>query len=163
MTDLIETNKKLRERVHVLENIQSAIRREGSSIRQEEAVDLCSLQQELTQKNKQIEQLQAQVSNLDVKVPLVIHCRLNLLKVNAFENNNINNYCCPAVLPKVGLCQVWMRFVYFLTSFLSIVAITTFARGPEANGYLYDGVEEPKCWADAPGSSAVSKRRRGDL
>lgn len=115
MTELIETNKKLRERVNVLESIQSAIRREGSSIRQEEAVDLCSLQQELTQKNKQIEQLQTQVSNLDVKVRLVIHCRLNSLKVNAFENNNTNNYYCPAVLPKVGLYQEWMRFVYSST------------------------------------------------
>ena len=35
VAELSETNKKLRERIHILETIQTAIRSEGSSIRHE--------------------------------------------------------------------------------------------------------------------------------
>ena len=56
----------MRERIHVLENIHTAIRNEGASLRHEEEVDLCTLQEELAQKNEQIRKLQEQVSDLDV-------------------------------------------------------------------------------------------------
>ena len=35
VAELSETNKKLRERIHILETIQTAIRSEGSSVRHE--------------------------------------------------------------------------------------------------------------------------------
>ena len=50
----------------MLENIHTAIRNEGASLRHEEEVDLCTLQEELAQKNEQIRKLQEQVSDLDV-------------------------------------------------------------------------------------------------
>ena len=39
VAELSETNKKLRERIHILETIQTAIRSEGSSIRHEVSYD----------------------------------------------------------------------------------------------------------------------------
>ena len=39
VAELSETNKKLRERIHILETIQTAIRSEGSSIRHEVSGD----------------------------------------------------------------------------------------------------------------------------
>ncbi|KNB44259.1 hypothetical protein JH06_5077 [Blastocystis sp. subtype 4] len=63
ISELMESNKRLVERVHVLEEIQKAYRNDSGSVHEEEQIDLCTLQQELRQRDAEIERLQKRLSS----------------------------------------------------------------------------------------------------
>ncbi|KAK8822115.1 hypothetical protein WA538_000206, partial [Blastocystis sp. DL] len=68
IAELMDENKRLLNRLHVLEEIQKAYRCDSTSIHQEEQVDLCTLKEELRSREEELKQLRQRVELLDTEL-----------------------------------------------------------------------------------------------